>query len=126
MAHPAVILVVSDFRIRHFLSLVLRKELNVAVKAFGSCTDAMLAFDPADMPAAIIFDATMPDGNDGNDLLHWRNQRFPQVPAVVMTYAASSLKEPGATAILKKPFSPEALVKTIASSIGLTGGALHA
>ena len=113
------VIVVSNATVREQISRSIRRELGLVVKTFTSCTDAMLALDANAIPSGLLFDVVMPDGNDGNDLLRWRNQNFPGVPAIAMTYVNSALREPGASAVLRKPFLPDELVSTLGRVLAL-------
>jgi two-component system nitrogen regulation response regulator GlnG len=96
----------DDRSIRWVLEKALARE-NIPFKSFQTADDALRALD-SEVPQVVLSDIRMP-GSSGLDFLQQLHQRYPLVPAIIMTAysdleSAVSAFQGGAFEYLPKPF----------------------
>jgi DNA-binding NtrC family response regulator len=115
MQRPKVILIVDDDRefLDEIHALLCERDYTVI-----SCSNAeqVLALTRNYLPDQIILDLAMPRVR-GEDLLRILHKRHPQIPVVVCTGVPNvdpgPLLEGGCREVFQKPFSPEALFRSL-------------
>ena len=120
MTHSDKIFVIDDDR---SIRWVLEKALNAVnfpVVSFASAAEALQAIDRAE-PAVVVTDIRMP-GMDGLQLLQQINERYPQLPVIIMTAhsdldSAVSAYKGGAFEYLAKPFDVDDAVALVSRAL---------
>ena len=114
MGMKTVLLVEDDLDVRDLLQDYLEgKGFDVVPAGTGKQALDFLMSEGAPPPDIVILDLMMPLVNGWQVLEQMRNQpQLAQVPVVVLT-AATSDKPTGASAVVRKPFQPDALVETM-------------
>ncbi len=105
----------DDRSIRWVLEKALTRE-GIEFKSFATADDALLALD-GEPPQVVVSDIRMP-GSSGLDFLQALHQRYPLVPAIIMTAysdleSAVSAFQGGAFEYLPKPFDINHAVELI-------------
>jgi FixJ family two-component response regulator len=121
MSAPTVFIVDDDASVRVALTRLL-KGAGLSVKAFASAEEFLEAADEISV-GCLVLDARL-TGMSGPELQARLSDLAPRMPVVVITAVGDEQIEidslrAGATAFLRKPFEPRALLEAIAR--GLNG-----
>jgi CheY-like chemotaxis protein len=121
------VLIVEDHpTMREAVRLMLEPEGLIVFEA----TDGLAAIEAVrrDAPQVVLLDLGIP-GLSGTEVLrHLKGDpATAAIPVIVLTATGEEAKQEvlalGATAFFMKPFSPAALLRTVASALGEPGGA---
>jgi DNA-binding response OmpR family regulator len=114
MGTKKVLLVEDDLDVRDLLQDYLEsKGFDVIPAGTGKQALDFLMLDGGSPPDIVILDLMMPLVTGWQVLEHMRGHpQLARVPVVVLT-AATSDKPHGASALVRKPFHPDALVETM-------------
>jgi DNA-binding response OmpR family regulator len=114
MGARKVLLVEDDVDVRDLLQDYLEaKGYDVIPAGTGKQALDFLFLDESSPPDIVILDLMMPLVSGWQVLERMRTQpRLANVPVVVLT-AVTENKPTGATAVVRKPFHPDALVETM-------------
>ena len=120
---PRVLLVDDESNIRKMVGALLQSEGYETVEA----ADGHLALTRLveDSPDVVLLDLMMPPGPDGLATLEQIRKRAPHVPVVMMSGKASladavRATKLGAFQFLEKPLTPEGVLVTLRSALGLS------
>ena len=119
MANPATILVIDDDPdIHEICRLVLESQgYNVAIAASGADGRTVMAAQPADL---VILDVMMEEADAGFVTARWLNEKYPDVPVLMLSSIADAADSLFDTSTLKvadlinKPIAPNDLLATVA------------
>ncbi|MEI8313574.1 MAG: response regulator, partial [Verrucomicrobiota bacterium] len=124
--HPAVLIVDDQEMMIRILQATLR-PLGVPLASAKSGADAVRYVEETGVPGAIIMDFSMPDQDGVETLRKIRNLASgSSIPVVMLTARDQTLIRKEAEglqvhAFMTKPYSPNALLKTIREMLGLAG-----
>ncbi len=120
---PRVLLVDDESNIRKMVGALLQSEGYETVEAADG--HLALARLVEDSPDVVLLDLMMPPGPDGLATLEQIRKRAPHVPVVMMSGKASladavRATKLGAFQFLEKPLTPEGVLVTLRSALGLS------
>lgn len=115
----ATILLVEDSEaLRTHIGALLREEgLDVVEAADGLAAQRLLVAEGV-MPDLVLSDVMMP-GMDGQQLAYMINERWPDLPIVLMTGYAGGVLQSGCPhkALINKPFSSERIIEAVLGNL---------